>query len=283
MNVPNQDPWADWIGRTQVGLDVITAGQAAALCATLDREPSDALTPQGVHWLCAPPRARRSLLGVDGHPALGAFLPPVDLPHRMWASSQVDFLAPMAVGCRVNRLSTISSIKEKAGASGRLVFVDVEHLFSADDRPCVREIQTIVYREAPSGPAARPEIALAVEDWPWIARWPTDPILLFRYSALTFNGHRIHYDFPYATAVEGYAGLVVHGPLMATLMLDLCERKLGPNPLARFSFRGLSPAFCGETLIVAARRQGEQIELQVLTDGRRPVMTGQAVIRKEAA
>jgi 3-methylfumaryl-CoA hydratase len=128
-----------------------------------------------------------------------------------------------------------------------------------------------------------PETLQTLGDWPWIAHWPTDPVLLFRYSALTFNGHRIHYDFPYATAIEGYPGLVVHGPLMATLMLDLCERALGPNALARFSFRGLGPAFCGETLIVAGRARGDQIELSVLADGGRPVMTGQAVVSKRAA
>lgn len=276
MNAPSENRWADWIGRIQLAQDILTPGEAAGLCATLDREPMGPLTPLGVHWLCAPPRAPSAQLGADGHPAQGDFLPPVDLPRRMWASSRMDFLAPMAVGCRVNRASTIVGVAEKTGASGRLVFVDVEHRFSADDVPCVWEVQTIVYRAAASGPLALQQTPQAMGDWPWIARWPTDPVLLFRYSALTFNAHRIHYDWPYATAVEGYPGLVVHGPLMATLMLDLCERELGPNPLAQFSFRGVGPAFCGETLIVAGRPQGEQIELKVFAEGR-TVMTGQAV------
>jgi 3-methylfumaryl-CoA hydratase len=181
----------------------------------------------------------------------------------------------MPVGCRVERTSTIAGVAEKSGQSGRLIFVDVEHSVGADGAPCLRESQTIVYREAPSGPHAPGPISDQPRDWPWMALWPTDPVLLFRYSALTFNGHRIHYDQPYATEVEGYPGLVVHGPLMATLMLDLCDRRLGPNRLSRFSFRGLGPAFCGETLAVAGRPEGDTIDLKVFTEDGRTVMTGQ--------
>ncbi len=278
MNAPNAHSWVDWIGRTQTGQDRLTAGQVAGLCATLDRETPEVWAPQGIHWLCAPTRAPRGQLGADGHALLEDFLPPVDLPRRMWASSQMEFLAPIAAGCRIERTSRIKTVSEKTGASGPLTFIEVEHGFSADDVPCVHEVQTLVYRAAQRGAIDRPREERSSADWPWIARWPTDPVLLFRYSALTFNGHRIHYDLPYATAVEGYPGLVVHGPLMATLMLDLCERQLGANRLTRFSFRGLGPAFCGETLVVGGRAEGEHIELIVLTDGGRTVMTGQAGI-----
>jgi 3-methylfumaryl-CoA hydratase len=282
MTAEDANRWGDWIGRSQSAQDVLTPSLVEGFYATLDRAPATEWAPQGIHWLCAPPRVRRGQLGGDGHPAVGDFLPAVDLPRRMWASSRVEFLAPLRVGGAVDRASSIKSITEKMGSSGPLVFVEVEHVFTSGGAVCVREVQTIVYREAPSGPVVLAEPSDQPRDWPWIAVWPTDPVLLFRYSALTFNGHRIHYDQPYATQVEGYPGLVTHGPLMATLMLDLCERNMGPDGLASFAFRGLGPAFCGETLIVAAKPEGEHIELKVFTEDGRTVMSGQAVARAGA-
>ncbi len=278
---PRDHRWRAWIGRSQSAQDVLTQGMTTGLCATLDREPTGLHAPQGIHWLCTPPRARRAQLGADGHPATGDFLPPIDLPRRMWASSRMDFLKPIAVGSRIGRTSTITDVTEKSGASGRLIFVEVDHLFTADDEPCVRESQTLVYREAARSPLVLAEASEQPHDWPWIAHWTIDPVLLFRYSALTFNGHRIHYDQPYATQVEGYPGLVAQGPLMATLMLDLCDRKLGKNRLARFSFRGVGPAFCGETLIVAGRAHGPKVDLKIFTDTGRTVMTGQGICIRE--
>jgi len=184
----------------------------------------------------------------------------------MWASSSVAFLAPLPVGARVERVSTIKSIAAKSGASGDLVFVTVAHDTLADGAACVREEQSIVYRAASDTPPAflalRPGAAsLDAEEWPHRrVLVPTEPLLL-RYSALTFNAHRIHYDLPYARDVEQYPGLVVHGPLTASLLLDHAAQLVGANALTRFAFRGQAPAFCGETLTLAARRDGDTLAL----------------------
>jgi 3-methylfumaryl-CoA hydratase len=276
MSTAPAEPWSEWIGRTQTTEDILTASAVEGLCATLDQTSVATFAPQGAHWLCAPPRARQSSLGDDGHPDSGGFLPSIGLPRRMWASSRVDFLRPLAIGCRVTRTSTLEAITEKTGASGPLVFVEVSHAVIADETPCIRERQTLVYRAASTGVLAEPQAQ--PRDWPWMARWRPDPVMLFRYSALTFNGHRIHYDERYATDIEDYPGLVVQGPLMATLLLDLCAKKIGANRLAHFSFRGVGPAFCGETLITTGLPKENEIDLKVFTDSGRTVMTGQATI-----
>jgi len=260
--------WSDWIGRSREAEDVVTPGLVDGLRATLDYPDSPGAgeaAPQGIHWLLAPNRAPMRALGADGHARTGDFLPPMTLPRRMWAASHVRFLQPVPVGASVRLRSEIASVTPKSGASGELVFVEVDHVVSANGTAAVQERQTIVYRAAGKS-SARGETDDIRSDFE--RRCRPDPVMLFRYSALTFNSHRIHYDQPYATGVEGYPGLVVHGPLTASLLIDLCARQFGGNRLSRFSFRAVSPAFAGEQLRLHGRSTGDGIELVAAADGR---------------
>jgi 3-methylfumaryl-CoA hydratase len=192
----------------------------------------------------------------------------------MWAGSRLEFVQPLCVGDQVTRTSTVASVREKTGSSGDLVFVEVEHVWSVG-HPAVRERQTIVYR---GDGARRTAPAAPPGPWPLRREVATDPVLLFRYSALTFNGHRIHYDAPYARDVEGYPGLVVHAPLMATLLLDLCARSIGSHRIATFSFRGESPAVVGERLALVGRPGDDEVTLAVLGEDGRLVQSAQATL-----
>jgi len=278
--------WDAWIGRQEQRTDRIDAGVFARWLATLDRiAPVDGTVPQGFHWCLCLPEAPTKELGSDGHPARAddqtSFLPPVPLPRRMWASSKVEFFAPLHVGEAVSRTSRIASVAEKSGASGQLVFVDVVHETAGDCGLAVRETQSIVYREAAeiNAPLSPPEPSEAHFDPAgWITHrsiGPSEP-LLFRFSALTFNSHRIHYDLPYARDVERYRGLVVHGPLTATLLLDLAQRHYGDGTLSSLSFRGLSPAICGEMLHLVMRSSHDDIELGAFAADGRHVMSAKA-------
>lgn len=280
------DEWRDWIGRSERREDRIDRGPAMRWAAMLDRDlPPGGTVPQGFHWCLCLPDAPTKQLGRDGHPRRDAdtdgLLPPVPLPRRMWASSSVSFLRPLHIGQAVVRTSCVTSIDAKQGGSGSLVFATIEHETLADGRPAVREIQSIVYREAAAGdaPAVPPPIAETGFD---PAGWrshrvllPTAP-LLFRYSALTFNSHRIHYDLPYATKDEGYRGLVVHGPLTATLLLDLARRGFDDDALAQFDFRGVSPAIVDEPLHLVMREHDGAVELGAFAADGRQVMTASA-------
>ena len=234
-----------WIGRTEAGRDQVTLTPMAALGATLDREdPPPALgddLPPLWHWLYFLPVHRQSLVGADGHPKRGGFLPPVDLPRRMWAGSQLAFLRPLKAGSAVSRLSSIESVTHKQGRTGDLVFVTVKHEVSDVHGLAIVERQDIVYRDHPNA-SERPGAAQAAPAGAqWAREVKPDPVLLFRYSALTLNGHRIHYDRPYATGEEGYEGLVVHGPLLATLLMDLLRSELPGGRVIAFSFRAMKP------------------------------------------
>lgn len=278
--------WDSWIGREELRSDCIDAGHAARWLATLDREAADdGAVPQGFHFCLCLPDAPTAQLGSDGHPrrddSPASFLPPVSLPRRMWASSKVEFIAPLRIGDRVERRSRIKSVTAKQGGSGNLVFVDVEHETSNSAGLSVREVQSLVYREpAPAGsppaPPAPGDGRFDPEGWDAHRMLvPSEP-LLFRYSALTFNSHRIHYDLPYASAEEGYRGLIVHGPLTATLLLDLARRELGDNKLLSFAFRGLTPGVCGETLHMVMRGSGAAIEFGAFASDGRHVMSAAA-------
>jgi 3-methylfumaryl-CoA hydratase len=271
--------WDAWIGREEVRTDRIDSGLAARWLATLDRDaPSDGNVPQGLHWCLCVPDALTAKLGPDGHPlrddGVDSFLPPVPLPRRMWASSKVEFLKPLRVGEAVTRNSRVQTITEKSGGSGQLVFVDVAHETFGESGLSVREVQSIVYRES-AGPDAALSPSKAEQGHVDLEGWsshhmvmPSEP-LLFRFSALTFNSHRIHYDLPYAQGEERYRGLVVHGPLTATLLLDLARREFGDNALTHFTYRGLSPAICGEALHLVMRGSGNEIEMAAFAaDGR---------------
>ncbi len=263
----------DWIGRQeQAPGDTITPRLLAAFRATLGAFAAPLAVPPGLHWCLSPPMEPPEGLGPDGHPAKGGFLPPVALPRRMWAGGELEFLAPFEPGDAVARLSRIDSVTQKQGRSGPLCFVSVRHDLSTPRGPALRELHHIVYREAASGPAAPTPPLPARPDF--AAGWqvPVDPVLLFRYSALTFNGHRIHYDEPYARTVEHYPGLVIHGPLMATLMLNLATATRGAVP-RRFTFRGVNPACGAQVLTVGMAADGA---LSVLTQSGALAMTGQA-------
>ncbi len=230
-----------WIGAEEGAEDTVTATLAERFHVTLSLEGSAPkagdLVPRLMHFCLCQPSEPMDALGQDGHPARGVFLPPVPLPRRMWAGSSITFHGDLRVGDVVRRTSRISDVSVKEGRTGTLCFVTVDHSFSVDDVLRIEDRQTLVYRDLQSAPAvAGPDVASAGEVV--VAVMPT-PTLLFRYSALTFNGHRIHYDAPYATGVEGYPGLPVHGPLQATLLLGLAARVEGRQP-DRFCFKSLS-------------------------------------------
>jgi len=269
----------DWIGRSETASDTVTSVALDRFAKTLELDADDALcvAQPGFHWCLATKTAPASEIGHDGHPSKGGFLPPIDLPRRMWASSRVSFQAPIKVGAAIERVSTIASVTEKQGSTGRLAFVEVDHTFSADGVAAIVERQTIVYRQPPGAaqPAAPPA---ARQDWAWQRELIPDPVLLFRYSALTFNGHRIHYDAPYVTEVEGYPGLIVHGPLTATLLMDFCRRNLGGRKLASFTFRGQSPAFADRPLRLCGNIDGDAIALGAFGEDGRLVMSASAAV-----
>ena len=238
-----------WLGRTETATDVVTAAPCAALSATLDRSPDR--PPAGTplpplwHWLYFLPLYRQSEVGPDGHARRGEFLPPVPLPRRMWAGSELEFHEPLRVGDEVTRVSTIAGITEKSGRSGLLVFVKLRHELRRGDEAAVAIAEThdIVYREAARRDATAPPAVAAPGAAAWEREVVPDAVLLFRYSALTFNGHRIHYDRRYVTEVEGYPGLIVHGPLLATLLLDLLREHRDDARVVRFAFRASRPLF----------------------------------------
>ncbi len=284
----------DWIGRSERTTDRLSAARSRRWLATFGRQSpddgaqSEQAMPQGIHWCLCTPDAPTSSLGEDGHPqrnnSASSFLPPIPLPRRMWAASEVEFHAPLMPGSNVERFTRIDNITEKDGGSGRLVFVTLSHETSAGGRVAVSEKQTLVYRDAaaPDAPLVPPppgDGKFGASEWE-VTRtvFPSEP-LLFRYSALTFNSHRIHYDAPYATDVERYRGLVVHGPLTATLLLEHAAQQLGDNALASFNFRGTSPAIACEELILASRGTGSEIELGAFAGDGRQIMKASAAIR----
>lgn len=241
--------------------------------------------PQGIHFALCTPEAPTALLGEDGHPARddspGSFLPPFPMPRRMWASSKMQFYAPIAIGAVIERRSRIAAVSEKTGGSGRLAFVDVEHTTRANGTVAVIETQTLVYREAaaPDAPLSPPlpgEGRFDPAGWDAHRALTPDARLLFRYSALTFNTHRIHYDAPYAEQTERYRGLVVHGPLTASLLLQLAAQELGANRLRSFAFRGLSPAIAGEPLHLVMRKGEDGYDLAAFADDGRQVTSASA-------
>lgn len=280
---PRPEDLAAWVGRSRTVVDVIAPGPARALAATLDRDP-DALEPgaglpPAWHWLYFHEATPRSSLGADGHEALGAFLPPLAGARRMWAGGTLRFPGILRIGDEAERRSTIRSVVPKEGRSGPLVFVTVEHRISTSAGVVLEEEQSLVYRVRPSAAGASrpgpPGPTPPSEAPEWTESFAADEVTLFRFSALTFNAHRIHYDHPYATAVEGYAGLLVHGPLIALLLLDAGARRAGGSRapghgpaatpaapqlaipstagLDRFGYRAVAPLFCGEEILLCGR------------------------------
>ncbi|MCA8386813.1 MaoC family dehydratase N-terminal domain-containing protein [Burkholderia multivorans] len=251
-----------WIGRREDSADRITPAPIRLLRATLDdAEPSalpDVLPPLW-HWLYFLPGERQSNIGIDGHARRGGFLPPVALPRRMWAGGRLQFLRPLAVDTPIHRRSTIANVQSKSGRSGQLVFVTVLHEIGDAQGVAIREEQDIVYRDAPppaaaGAPAPAPQPAPTDEQYSRIVI--PDPVLLMRFSALTFNGHRIHYDRPYAMHEEGYPGLVVHGPLIAMLLMEELRRRHPGKTIRAFDFKAVSPLFDTAPFTVNGKLEG---------------------------
>ncbi len=256
------DDLRDWIGRTEERKDQVTQTPVAAMAATLDLDmiqlrPGAAVPPLW-HWLYFTPLARQSEIGPDGHAHRGGFMPPVPLPRRMWAGSRLEFRQPLRIGEEISRRSRIEDVRLKEGRSGTLVFVTVAHEISSTGGVAIREEHDIVYRDhpRPDTPAQEPQPAPTGEEFG--REIVADPVLLFRYSALTFNAHRIHYDRTYVTGVEGYPGLIVHGPLIATLLMDLLRRNLPDSRVTRFGFRAVRPLFDIQHFSVCGRREDTQ-------------------------
>jgi len=235
-----------WIGREEERTQRILAPAVHAMAATLGLDGAPAAgdpLPPGWQWLFFNPAAPRGELGVDGHPKRGGFLPPIELPRRMWAGSRLRYLADLPVDAEATRRSRILKVENKVGKRGSLWFVTVEHQTTCTGRTCIVEEQDIVYREATPPGAAAAAVQRHDGEAQWGRGFEPDTTLLFRYSALTFNGHRIHYDQAYARHEEGYRDLVVHGPLTATLLQQLAVEHGGGRRLAAFEFRGVSPLF----------------------------------------
>ncbi|MRT29388.1 MaoC family dehydratase N-terminal domain-containing protein [Herbaspirillum sp. CAH-3] len=269
-----------WLDKTETRHDQISPALAAALAATLDgpRQPlaGDALPPLW-HWIYFWSVCRQSEVGADGHPQRGGFLPPVPLPRRMWAGGRLRFAAPLPIGAAAEKVSRIASVDVKQGRTGALAFVTVQHTVRHHGQLCLTEEHDIVYRDLPQpgAPVVLPKSAPG--DARWSRRVEPDPVLLFRYSALTFNGHRIHYDRSYVTGVEGYPGLIVHGPLIATLLADLVAREMPQAVMREFNFRSVGTLFdtepftlCGKPAAdgksVALWAQNERGELAMQAD-----------------
>jgi len=258
-----QPDYMQWMGRHEVCDDELALAPALAAAATLDDTATQFAAgtplPPLWQWFYFLPRAPQAELDVDGHVRRGGFMPPIPYPRRMFAGGRMQFHRPLLIGRPARRVAEIRQISEKSGRTGTLAFVSLVHRFYQDEVLCIEEEQDIVYRQ-PGPPVAPPTPA---EDWPqlpagaWARVVTPDPRLLFRFSALTFNAHRIHYDRPYARDEEGYPGLVVHGPLTAVLLMEVVRRQTG-LPVRRFSFRGLAPLFDLAPFRLVCTRSDEQ-------------------------
>lgn len=245
MSQANIDDLERWLGRSETKEDILTPGLVEKFRATLGEHlwEGSPEAPPGLHWCLALTATENAELSEDGHEKKGIFLPPVPLPSRMWAGGETTTFAPLQVGKSVTRATRIENIKAKQGRSGDLVFVEVRHEYHSGGTLCISERQDIVFRGLRSSPPQENSTRPAAHEpdaESLSGRVTPGPLMLFRYSALTFNAHRIHYDHPYATGSENYPGLVVHGPLQATLLLNLAATKAGRIP-RKFAYRGLAP------------------------------------------
>lgn len=258
------DHLRQWVGRSETREQHLDPFPARALAGLLDHTQApgegDPL-PLPWHWLYFLDAPSREGTGADGHPKRGGFLPPVPLPRRMWAAGDLTVHEPLRLGRAARKTSTVRSVELKQGKAGALVFVTVAHELEQDGRACISELQHIVYREAPTAPAPLPPGEAAPSDGTWRRELTPDAVMLFRFSALTYNGHRIHYDRDYATREEFYPALVVHGPLLATLLLDLLAREGQAAVPSHFSFRAQRPAFDGASLQLHGRPGADEVAL----------------------
>jgi len=274
------DHLRQWIGRTAEATDVVTAQLVKGLRGTLFQEIGEPkvgdAAPFTAHWCLGQPVFPMSELGPDGHPTRGGFLPPVPLPRRMWAGGQLEFLDPLRVGDEPKRTSRITDVTVKSGSTGQLCFVSVEHLLTTGRGLAIRERQDIVYRDMGGAPPASAKAATPPAAAQHRETHISDPVLLFRYSALTFNGHRIHYDRDYVTRVEGYPGLIFHGPLQAAFIVELAAKLHGGTPPKKFIYRGVQPLFEGSEFSVNANTTDTGMELWTANAEGQPTMKGTA-------
>ncbi|MEP2942482.1 MAG: hypothetical protein ABJL18_11390 [Hyphomicrobiales bacterium] len=269
-----------WIGRKETALDLITEGLLDRFNKTLLRDEVISGAPTaGIHWCLSPPTVYISDVGEDGHPKRGGFLPPVPLAYRMWASGKINFQKPLPLNQPVSRCSEILDVKLKDGTAGPLIFVDVGHQFTSGEEEYLYETQTLVYKD--SSGAGTPTMLAEPEILSERTLYP-DSVLLFRYSALTFNGHRIHYDYPYATNDEGYPDLVVHGPMIATFLMHFAIECEPGRRLLSFQFRGASPAFSGRPLRLIASKADHGLSLEARGEEGRLIMRATAVFSDDA-
>ena len=273
-----QPDLAAWIGRESRRIDTITPRMADGFRSTLSPHLA-ALpgAPLGIHWCLAPDIVEPEDLGPDGHPRAGLFVPALPYTRRMWAGGDLTFHGTFAVGDVVAKTTTMTDLAFKTGNSGKLAFLTIHHAYHVENALVLSERQDVVYRDA-AGTGSRPQAPRPSEPaGPPDRMVPliTDPTLLFRYSALTFNGHRIHYDQPYATEVEGYEGLVVHGPVQATLLLNLAAERKGTLP-RRFSYRGQAPLICGVSARAEVRGLDGDLALRIVDESGRVTMSAQA-------
>lgn len=255
-----------WVGRERTSTDALALFPAKALSAALDHDGIPAAgdpLPPAWQWLYFLDTPRASATGADGHPSLGGFLPPVPLPRRMWASGSMEIVQPLCVEHPAVRTSSIKSVDAKVGKTGSLIFITLEHHLSQQGKLCIREEQNLVYREQQARQAPPNAGEPAPTDAEWTCTVRPDPVLLFRYSALTYNGHRIHYDRPYAINQEFYPDLVVQGPLLATLLLDLLHKNLPDAGVAYFQFRALKPTLDSMPFSLNGKRSGDIVSLWV--------------------
>jgi 3-methylfumaryl-CoA hydratase len=275
------DHLREWIGRSTHASDIVTAQLVKGLRSTLFQEigePRDGdAAPFCVHWCLAQPVFPMSMLSQDGHPTRGGFLPPVPLPRRMWAGGELEFIDALRVGDVATRVSRIADVTMKTGSTGILCFVSVQHEVTTERGTAIRERQDIVYRDISSAPQAAPAKAPAP---PPVAKHReshmADPVLLFRYSALTFNGHRIHYDRDYVTKVEGYPGLIFHGPLQASFIVEMAAKLHGGQPPKKIGYRGLQPLFEGSEFSINANETAAGMDVWTANSQGQPTMKGTA-------
>ena len=276
------DHLRQWIGRSEEASDVITAQLVRGLRATLFMEIGEPkhgdAAPFTTHWCLAPPVYPMAELGPDGHPMRGGFLPPVPLPRRMWAGGELQFIDSLRVGDEVTRSSRISDVTAKSGSTGKLCFVAVEHVIATARGVAIRERHDIVYRDvSPATTPAPAKTTVAPSAPQHRESHMADPVLLFRYSALTFNGHRIHYDRDYVTKVEGYPGLIFHGPMQAAFLVEFASKLHGGAAPKKFSYRGVQPLFEGSEFSVNANTSDIGMDLWTANSEGQPTMKGNAV------
>ena len=282
MNAPDLERLRDWEGREEVRDDVIALAPVQALAATLDHDPEiyldDEILPPLYHWLFFLELTKLGGLAADGHAEKGEFMPPAPFPRRMFAGARVDYSGDLRIGESVRRVSTIAAVRPTEGRSGPVIFVTVAHRVSNESGLQLLEEQDIAYLPSAATPASSPVTEATVPAADSSREVCPDERMLFRFSALTFNSHRIHYDLPYAQS-EGYPGLVVHGPLTAVFLADLIARESGRPKLQHFSFRAKSALFLGDRITLTSNRVDDAIELAAFNHKGIECVTAKAVLR----